>query len=196
MSYNGGNCNRGMSGALTMGADYEGGYDVSDDQHEQSETVSPAESETTVAGMITEMRAGKVSRRRLVAALSGLGLTAAGAAAVIATTRPSAVQESRGSAAEVERVLRLHDQHLARQVGGNTSTMAQDYAEDAVVNDPLFAQPFVGRDAIAKRYAAEVASVPDRSLRVINRTMNGNELVVEWEATGTHANSFLGLDRK
>ena len=93
-------------------------------------------------------------------------------------------------------MLRLHDQHLARQVGGDTTSMASDYADDAVVSDPLFAQPFVGRESIAKRYAAEVASVPDRSLRVINRTMNGDELVVEWEATGTHANSFLGFGGK
>ena len=38
--------------------------------------------------------------------------------------------------------------------------------------------------------------MPDRSLRVLNRKMVGDELVVEWEATGTHANSFLGFGGK
>lgn len=115
---------------------------------------------------------------------------------MIATTRPSVAQTSRGSAAEVVRTLRLHDQHLARQVGGDIASMAADYADDAVVHDPLFAEPFSGREAIAQRYAAEVASVPDRTLRVLNRTLSGDELVVEWEATGTHVNSFLGFGGK
>ncbi len=149
--------------------------------------------ETTVEGLVAGLRAGRFSRRQLVAALTGLGLTAGGAAAVIATTHPSAAQAARGGAEEVERALRQHDQHLARQVGGDTTSMAADYAEDAVVHDPLFAEPFVGRESVARRYVAEVASVPDRSLRVISRKMIGDELVVEWEATGTHANSFLGF---
>jgi steroid delta-isomerase-like uncharacterized protein len=76
------------------------------------------------------------------------------------------------------------------------ASMAADYAEDAVVYDPLFEQPFSGRESIARRYAAEVASVPDRTLRVLDRRMVGNELVVEWEATGTHASSFLGFGGK
>jgi steroid delta-isomerase-like uncharacterized protein len=71
--------------------------------------------------------------------------------------------------------------------------MTADYAENAVVDDPLFSRPFVGRDAIAARFAAEIASVPDRSLQVINRTVRGNQLVIEWEASGTHLNSFLGF---
>jgi hypothetical protein len=61
------------------------------------------------------------------------------------------------------------------------------------VHDRLFAEPFVGRESIARCYASEVASVPDRALRPINRKRIGDELVVEWEATGTRANSFLGL---
>ena len=61
------------------------------------------------------------------------------------------------------------------------------------MDDPLFDQPFVGRVAIAQRYAAEVASVPDRTLHVTNRVVNGDTVIVEWRATGTHLAEFLGF---
>jgi steroid delta-isomerase-like uncharacterized protein len=71
--------------------------------------------------------------------------------------------------------------------------MVSDYAEDAVVEDQLFKEAFVGQEAIAERYAAEVASVPDRSLTITSRTLRDNQLVVEWRATGTHVTPFLGV---
>jgi steroid delta-isomerase-like uncharacterized protein len=43
------------------------------------------------------------------------------------------------------------------------------------------------------RYAAEVASVPDRSLTITNRTLQDNQLIVEWRASGTHVAPFLGI---
>ena len=73
MSYNGATvaatC---LAGALTTGAEHEGRRAVSDERHEQSDAVSTEGSDTTVAGMVAGMRAGRVSRRRLVAALTGL----------------------------------------------------------------------------------------------------------------------------
>jgi steroid delta-isomerase-like uncharacterized protein len=51
----------------------------------------------------------------------------------------------------------------------------------------------MGKGAIAERYAAEVASVPDRTLRVLRRAMSGGQLIVEWEAIGTHQADFLGF---
>jgi steroid delta-isomerase-like uncharacterized protein len=62
-----------------------------------------------------------------------------------------------------------------------------------VVEDPLFDQTFVGVAAIAARYASEVASVPDRALRIVSRSVTGNTVIVEWEAAGTHMASFLGF---
>ena len=167
---------------------------MGDDTTQASET-SEAPS-TTVEGLVEGLRAGAVSRRRFLAALTGMGVTAAGAAAVLAVANRTGAPTGRGSAADIEQALQLHDQHIARQVRGDAQAMLADYAEDAAVHDPLFGQPFVGKDAIARRYAAEVGSVPDRSLRILNRSMSGDELIVEWEATGTHAQDFLGFGGK
>ena len=140
----------------------------------------------SVRELVEALRSGKLTRRELMVGLSALGLTAAGTAAIVAVaTRPSALAP--------EHHLQLHDQHITKQMKGDVPHMMGDYAENAVVDDPLFAQPFVGREAIAARYAAEVASVPDRSLRIVNRTISGDQLIVEWEATGTHQTPFLGI---
>jgi steroid delta-isomerase-like uncharacterized protein len=137
--------------------------------------------------MIAAVRSGKLSRRRFVAAMTGLGISAAGATTVLA------VATHRTTRTEHVMQLRLHDQHVTRQVQGDVNAMMADYADDAVVEDPLFAAPFMGKGAIAERYAAEVASVPDRTLRILSRAMSGGQLIVEWEATGTHQADFLGF---
>lgn len=144
--------------------------------------------DTSIQELVESARRGKISRRKLMIALGGLGLTAAGAAAVAATAA------SRSSApAHQQNQLKLHDQHVTHQTRGDIEHMMADYHADAVVVDPLFEQPFVGKEAIARRFAAEVASVPDRALRINNRFFSGNDLIVEWEATGTHMAAFLGF---
>jgi steroid delta-isomerase-like uncharacterized protein len=136
---------------------------------------------------IDAVRSGKVSRRTFIAGLTGLGVSAAAAATIWAST------ERRTTSTHHQIQLKLHDQHVTRQTQGDVNSMMADYAPDAVVEDPLFDAPFVGRHAIAERYAAEVASVPDRALRITNRTVTGNQLIAEWEATGTHQGNFLGF---
>jgi steroid delta-isomerase-like uncharacterized protein len=142
----------------------------------------------SVRDLVEAVRAGKLTRRQLVVGLSALGLTAAGIAAIVAVaTHPASATHT------TQQHLQHHDQHIARQVQGDVPSMMSDYAEGAVVDDPLFAAAFVGRAAIATRYAAEVASVPDRALTVLHRTVSGDQLIVEWEATGTHSQPFLGI---
>ncbi|HEV8191431.1 MAG TPA: nuclear transport factor 2 family protein [Ktedonobacterales bacterium] len=139
--------------------------------------------------MIEQLRSGGLSRREFIAGMTALGVTAAGAATVLATVTRRLQEAGTAEAIHFD----LHEEHVARQLAGDTATMMDDYAPDATVDDPLFDQPFVGKEAISRRYAAEVASVPDRQLRILNRTMAGDQLVVEWEATGTHAGDFLGF---
>jgi steroid delta-isomerase-like uncharacterized protein len=142
----------------------------------------------SVQGLVESARSGKISRRRLMIGLSAVGVTTAGAAAVAAV-----VKSRSGAPAQERQQLQQHDQHVAHQTRGDIQHMTNDYHENAIVEDPLFAQPFVGREAIARRFAAEVASVPDRALRINNRFFAGDELIVEWEATGTHTGDFLGF---
>jgi steroid delta-isomerase-like uncharacterized protein len=139
--------------------------------------------------MIEQLRSGGLSRREFIAGLTAFGVTAAGAATVLATVtrRP----QKAGTAESIH--FDLHEEHVARQLAGDAPTMMDDYAPDATVDDPLFDQPFVGKEAISQRYVAEVASVPDRQLRILHRTLAGDQLVVEWEAKGTHAGDFLGF---
>jgi steroid delta-isomerase-like uncharacterized protein len=143
--------------------------------------------EKTIHGLIDELRAGHISRRHLFEGLAALGVTGAAAALIVAHSHSPASPHA-------EKLhFQLHDQHISRQTAGNTNAMVSDYAQDAVVEDPLFKEAFVGQEAIARRYAAEVASVPDRSLNITDRMLRGDQLVVEWEATGTHVAPFLGV---
>lgn len=151
----------------------------------------------SVEDLVSQLRSGQLSRRKLLAALSALGITAGGAAAIVISTQQRLGShrggQPQGAVPTPTEHLNSHDQHVANQVHGDVPKMMADYAPNAVVDDPLFTAPFVGLAAITARYAAEVASVPDRALRIISRVVSGEELIVEWEATGTHTNSFLGF---
>jgi steroid delta-isomerase-like uncharacterized protein len=135
------------------------------------------------------MRKRKLSRRRFVLGLTAAGVSAAAVATIIeVATHKSATHASQPSSQH----LKQHDQHVTSQVRGDIGGHMADYAEHAVVDDPLFAGAFVGKSAITTRFAAEVASVPDRTLAITNRVLRGGQLIVEWVASGTHATDFLG----
>ena len=142
----------------------------------------------SIHDLLDELRAGHISRRHLLEGLTALGVSGAAAALIVAHHNQ---HPSTPSAEKMH--YQLHDQHITRQTAGNTNAMVGDYAQDAVVEDPLFSAPFVGTEAIARRYAAEVASVPDRSLTITHRTLQDHQLIVEWTAMGTHAAPFLGI---
>lgn len=142
----------------------------------------------SIEELVERAQARKLSRRQLITILTGAGVTA-GAAATIA-----AIESRRSSlTTSQQQHLQQHDQHVTTQVQGDVGAHMADYAPDAIVDDPLFADPFVGKQAITERFVAEVASVPDRALRIISRTVVNGQLIVEWQATGTHMASFLGF---
>jgi len=67
-----------------------------------------------------------------------------------------------------------------------------DYADHAMVEDPFFAEPIVGKEAIAQRKLAEMASIRDATIEVTHRFAYHNQVVAEWVMRGTHAGLFLG----
>ena len=76
-----------------------------------------------VQGLLEGVRQGKISRRKLIIALTSLGVTSAGAGIVAAARyRPATTAQQ-----EVEH-LKLHDQHVANQVRGDVDNMMADYA--------------------------------------------------------------------
>lgn len=142
---------------------------------------------SSIEELVKAVRTGRLTRRQFIIGLTGLGVSGVAAATILkAVNQPHTTTVSHPH-------IKLHDQHITRQLQGDVKGMMADYAENAVVDDPLFSEPFVGRTAIATRYAAEVASVPDRALQIIKRTVVGAQLVIEWEATGTHSGDFLGF---
>jgi steroid delta-isomerase-like uncharacterized protein len=89
--------------------------------------------------------------------------------------------------------MQRHNAHLVNQTEGNIDQLYQDYAENAVVEDSMYPQPFVGRAAIMSRKSAGMAAIPGLKINVTNRIAKGNQLTVEWVASGTHSGNYPGL---
>lgn len=105
---------------------------------------------------------------------------------------------------------KLHQIHVKRQgqatVGGPVSASSldaqraqylqailDDYADDAVVDDPMFEAPIVGKNAIAERKLAEITSIGNAAIDVTHRFAHGDQVVAEWVLRGTHQGDFLGF---
>src|SRR6266446_771332 len=154
------------------------------------------EEETTIPQMVDEVRAGKMPRRQFMKRLAHMGITAAGVGAIVAAASiPSASVPVARTPVDDDGTdhLQLHDQHLQNQTSGNTGALQNDYHENAVVEDSMYAQPFVGRNAIMARKGTGMAAVPDLKINVTNRVVHGNQVSVEWVATGTHTSDFPNL---
>jgi steroid delta-isomerase-like uncharacterized protein len=152
--------------------------------------------EPTIQQIVENARQGKVSRRQLVQALTAMGISTAGVGAIVAAaSNPSplrslpAVNPAEDSATH----LQLHDQHLTHQGQGNTSALYNDYADHAVVEDSMYAVPIVGRAAIIARKSLGFAAASNVQLTVLNRIAVGNQVTVEWVATGIHTGDLPGL---
>jgi steroid delta-isomerase-like uncharacterized protein len=70
--------------------------------------------------------------------------------------------------------------------------MLDDYADHAIVDDPLFERPIVGKQAIAQRKWAEMTSMSGVTIDVVHRFAHGSQVVAEWVVRGTHAGHFMG----
>ena len=70
--------------------------------------------------------------------------------------------------------------------------MLDDYADNAIVDDPLFERPIAGKQAIAQRKWAEMTSMSGATIDVVHRFAHGNQVVAEWVVRGTHAGHFMG----
>ena len=151
---------------------------------------------TTIPQMVEQLRAGKLPRRQLVKALTAIGVSTVGVNAIVASAEnPSAAKPSPTVDVTEDSTthLQMHDQHLANQTQGNTSELHHDYAEHAVVEDSMHAVPIVGRAAIIARKSMGLAATTDAQITVTNRIAIGNQVTVEWTATGIHSGDLPGL---
>jgi steroid delta-isomerase-like uncharacterized protein len=151
--------------------------------------------EYTIPQMIDNVRAGKMSHSQLVQTLTAMGISASGARVIAAASQTiPATPIPRMDVKEDEALqLQLHDRHLEVRNARNVSALQNDYAEDAIVEGTMFPEPFVGRAAVEARIAAEMVAFPDLRVQMTNRVVHGNQVTVEWVATGTHTGDFPGF---
>jgi steroid delta-isomerase-like uncharacterized protein len=152
--------------------------------------------EQTIPEMVDEVRAGNMTRRQLIKRLTIMGVSAAGAGAVAAV----AVRQLTSHGAQstpgdnnAQQHIQQHQEHMARQSTGNIQQLKHDYHVDAIVEDSMYPHPFVGHEAILARKGAGFASMPDLTITPTNRIVHGDQLTVEWVASGTHKHDYPGL---
>jgi steroid delta-isomerase-like uncharacterized protein len=153
--------------------------------------------ENTIPEMVDDVRAGKMDRRTLMKRLALLGLSTAGVGAIVAvathrTPTHAPIPHVNGSH-NAQQHLQQHQQHLAHQSVGNVEKLQHDYHENAIVEDSLYAQPFVGREAIMARKRVGFAAIPNIQFEVKNSIVHGDQLTVEWIASGIHQQDYPGL---
>jgi hypothetical protein len=154
------------------------------------------EEEYTIPEMVDELREGKMQRRRFMKQLTLVGVSAAGVGAIVAATasRQFATKPvPQGNLHDAVDHIQRHEEHLENQSQGNLDELYNDYDEHAVVEDSMYPHPFVGRAAIVSRKSTGMEAIPGLKVNVTNRIVHGNQLTVEWVASGTHAGNYPGL---
>jgi steroid delta-isomerase-like uncharacterized protein len=170
----------------------------------------------SVDALVEQYERKALSRGRFLTLAAGVGITATGAAAMLASmdskTARAAPPQPAGmvSQASQQRHLAAHDAHLQSQGAtthsGSAAGHAQldaarkqalerlldDYADDAVVEDPLNHAPVTGKEAIAQRKLEEMTSMRNVTLTVNNRFAHGNQVIAEWVMRGTHVGPYKG----
>jgi steroid delta-isomerase-like uncharacterized protein len=168
-----------------------------------------------IQDLVDGVRRGELTRARFMAILAGLGASAGGITTLLASTgADAATRHSRHMHhhATKRHNLALHHEHVRRQAGATHAgpdtasadaleagraeklrAIVDDYAEHAVVEDPLFGRPFVGKEAIAARKRAEMVGMAGVTLEVANRYASGDQVVAEWTVRGTHQGDFMGF---
>jgi steroid delta-isomerase-like uncharacterized protein len=170
----------------------------------------------TVEGLIDGVRRKSVTRAQFMSLLAGAGASAAGVATLLSSTTSDAAnlprRQTTAQKHDHAHHQQLHHQHVLHQSGATKSVgshanpgklsaeqqkhlqaMLNDYADNAVVEDPLFDAAFVGKRAIAARKVAEAASMRGVAIEVANRYSFNNQVVAEWVVRGTHAGNFMGF---
>jgi steroid delta-isomerase-like uncharacterized protein len=152
------------------------------------------EEQQSIPHMVDEVRAGRMSRRHLFQALTAMGISAAGVGAIAAAVAsPSLAASSQEVHENTAHHMQLHDQHLAHQGSGNADALQNDYAENAIVEDSMHREAFVGRSAIMGRKNVLFAAASEGKITLTNRLANGNQVTAEWVATGVHTGDLPGM---
>ncbi len=165
--------------------------------------------------LIQRYRRHEISRSRFVALLAALGMSSVGIEMVSSTSDAQAAHlppktNTKKHAATQHKNKKLHQEHVQRQGGATQGSpvsassldpqrsqylqaILDDYADNAVVEDPMFEAPITGKAAIAQRKLAEMTSIGNATIDVTHRFAHGDQVVAEWVLHGTHQGDFLGF---
>lgn len=160
----------------------------------------------SIEQLVRNYREQGLSRGRFMAILAGLGASASGIATLLSSAEASAAglpPHYKPAHHTPEQHKQMHHAHVQRQSGATVPSadashaerlqaIMNDYADHAVVEDPLFSAPIVGKRAIAERKLAEMQSMRGVTIEVTNRFAHGNQVVAEWVLRGTHAGDVFG----
>lgn len=152
--------------------------------------------EHTIPELVDAVRNKKLSRRQFAKTLSTMGISAIGISAIVAASSApvdSKAAQQENAQEDGTKHLQLHDQHIVHQAQGNTGALHNDYAENAIVEDSMYNHPFVGRTAIMARKNVIIAASSMSKIHVTNRVVHGDQVSVEWIATGIHTGDLPGL---
>jgi steroid delta-isomerase-like uncharacterized protein len=165
--------------------------------------------------LVRRVRSQDLSRGRFIALLTGLGASATGIATLLASAETAGAAgrptpPAHPHTAAQRHNTHLHETHVRRQgalthgaapapEGGLSAdhtqrlqAIVEDYAPDAVVEDPLFAAPIVGKEAIAARKLAEMQGMRGVTIDVTHRFAHHNQVVAEWVLRGRHEGAIFG----
>jgi hypothetical protein len=178
-------------------------------------------SEQPIDEIVEQASTGKMSRRRLIATLTGLGVSASATATVVGAAEwmhhhpsgapgggtPHGLQQQ-------HKHQQLHHQHIVTQKEFSNATpnaaftpealrdpalqarldaIMNDYHPDAVVHDMLSDGAIQGHDAIRAHKAQEFLSFSNLDFEVTRRYGVQDQLVAEWVARGKLHGEFKGL---
>jgi steroid delta-isomerase-like uncharacterized protein len=184
---------------------------VRDSWHRQPPSEQPLDE------IVEQASTSKVSRRRLIATLIALGVSASAAATFVGAAEWMHEHKAGapgGGAPQGLPHLRQHQQHIVTQAQGANATpnaaftsaalsdsalqarldaIVQDYHPDAVVHDMLSGGPIQGHDAIRAHKAQEFLSFSNLDFAVTRRYAVQGQVVAEWVARGTLYGEFKGL---
>ncbi|HWZ20516.1 MAG TPA: ester cyclase [Ktedonobacteraceae bacterium] len=152
------------------------------------------EDEYSLPQMVDEVRAGRMPRRAFMKQLTTMGITTVGISAIVASISTSSTSTTAALADNnAAQHLQHHDNHLRHQARGNLHALNQDYAENAIVEDSMHPQPFIGRAAIMERKNIITSAASDAKITITNRIVTGHQVTAEWVATGVHTGDLPGL---
>src|SRR5437588_9603307 len=152
------------------------------------------EVEYTLPQMVDEVRAGRMTRRAFMKKLTTMGITTVGISAIVASISTSSTSATAPlTYSHAAQHLQHHDHHLRHQANGNLHALNQDYAENAIVEDSMHAQPFIGRAAIMERKNIMTSAASEAKITITNRIVTGHQITAEWVATGIHTGDLPGL---